>query len=231
MTTAAKSILQRVVGTLQDEASVRWTVAELVRYLNDGQREIALLRPDLVSKTIVFDCVAGSKQSLPVDASALVDILGNAATTSAKGPVTIADRTLLDAIEPGWRYAPQSVDIVHYTHDLRDPRVFYTYPPATAQAKLDLIHTALPAPIAEPTADGATFNDVTGDIGFPDIYANALADYILCRAYTKDSEYASNATRAQAHYAAFGGALGTDLKSAVAISPNQAGSVRGTPEV
>ena len=56
--------------------------------------------------------------------------------------------------------------------------------------------------IAEP-ADGALYTAVTGDLGVPDIYANAVQDYVLYRAYTKDSEYAGNAARAQAHYAAF----------------------------
>ena len=46
MTTAAQSIIRRVVETLQDTTSVRWPVAELVRYLNDGQREVVLYRPD-----------------------------------------------------------------------------------------------------------------------------------------------------------------------------------------
>ena len=39
MPIAAQSIVRRVVETLQDNTSVRWPVNELVRYLNDGQRE------------------------------------------------------------------------------------------------------------------------------------------------------------------------------------------------
>lgn len=230
MTTAAKSILQRVVVTLQDDDSTRWTMPELVRYLNDGLREFALLRADQVSKSVVFDCVAGSRQVLPAEASALVDVSGNAAAGSSLAPVSVADRAMLDAVAPGWRNETASIDVIHFVHDLRDPRVFYTYPPATATAKLDLTYTVIPAFIAEPAVD-ADFNDVVGNVGIPDIYANALTDYVLYRAYTKDSEYAGNAARAQAHYAAFGGALGSDLKSVVAISPNQAGRVRGTPAV
>ena len=46
MTIAAQSIIRRAVETLQDTTSVRWPVNELVRYLNDGQREIVLYRPD-----------------------------------------------------------------------------------------------------------------------------------------------------------------------------------------
>ena len=47
-----------------------------------------------------------------------------------------------------------------------------------------------------------------------------MQDYVLYRAYTKDSEYAGNAARAQAHYAAFANALGVEIKATVAVAPN-----------
>jgi hypothetical protein len=53
----------------------------------------------------------------------------------------------------------------------------------------------------------------------PDIYGNVLADYILYRAYTKDSEYAGNAQRAQAHYAAFQAALTTEMAGTTGVAP------------
>ena len=48
MAITAQSLIRRVVETLQDNTSIRWPVAELVRYLNDGQREVAIYRPDAV---------------------------------------------------------------------------------------------------------------------------------------------------------------------------------------
>ncbi|MFW9595551.1 MAG: DUF6682 family protein, partial [Macromonas sp.] len=44
MAISAQSIIRRAVETLQDPTSIRWPVPELVRYLNDGQREIKLHR-------------------------------------------------------------------------------------------------------------------------------------------------------------------------------------------
>ena len=61
MALTAQSIIRRAVETLQDTTSVRWPVNELVRYLNDGQREVVLYRPDSMVTNTTITCVAGSK--------------------------------------------------------------------------------------------------------------------------------------------------------------------------
>lgn len=225
MPISAQSVIRRCVETLQDPTSIHWPVAELVRYLNDGQREVALYRPDSVGTTATVTCVAGTKQELPANGAKLIDVVRNA--SGSKKAVRLTNREMLDAQTPGWHNLPGSVDVLHYMYDPRDPRVFYVYPPATTSAKLDLVYAAYPADITEP-ADGALYTAVTGNIGLPDIYGNALQDYILYRAYARDSEYAGNAARAQAHYAAFANALGVEIKATVAVGPNPVGNPNRT---
>lgn len=227
MPISAQSIIRRCVETLQDNTSIRWPVAELVRYLNDGQREVVLYRPDSMVTNATVSCVAGTKQALPANGAKLIEVIRNAAATSAKKSVRLTNREILDAQTPGWHNLPGSVDVLHYMYDPRDPRVFYVYPPATASAQLDIVYAAYPTDITEP-ADGALYTAVTGNIGLPDIYSNVLQDYILYRAYTKDSEYAGNAARAQAHYAAFANALGVEIKATVAVGPNPVGNPNRT---
>lgn len=135
--------------------------------------------------------------------------------------VRAVNGTLLDAQIPSWRSATHKDDVVHFVYDEREPTAFYVYPPATANTELEVKYAAYPTDIAEPP-DGSTYDAVTGNISVPDIYANALQDYILYRAHMKDSEYAGNAQRAQAHYAAFVNALGVEVKATVAVSPNSA---------
>lgn len=65
---------------------------------------------------------------------------------------------------------------------------------------------------------------MTGNISVPDIYGNALHDYIMFRAYSKDSEYAGNAARAQAYYAVFANSLGIEVKATVAVAPTTQGN-------
>lgn len=224
MTTAAQSIIRRAVETLQDPTSVRWPVNELVRSHNDGQREVHLYRPDSMVTNATITCAAGTRQVLPANGAKLIEVIRNAASTSAKKRVRMVNRELLDAQNPDWHNLAGSVDIAHFTYDVRDPKTFYVYPPATTAAQLDIVYSAYPTDIAEP-ADGSLYTAVTGNISLPDMYANALLDYILYRAYSKDSEYAGNLQRAQAHYAAFANALGVEVRTTIAVAPNPGGNL------
>ena len=228
MTITAQSIIRRAVETLQDTTSVRWPVNELVRYLNDGQREIVLYRPDSMVTNDTSTCAAGTKQALPANGAKLVEVIRNAAATSAKKSVRMVNREILDAQTPGWHNITGSVDILHFMYDPRDPKTFYVYPPATSSAQLDIVYAAYPTDITEP-ADGELYTAVTGNISLPDIYGNALLEFVLYRAFMKDSEYAGNAQRAQAHYAAFANALGIEIKATIAVAPNPIGNPNRQP--
>lgn len=217
MTIAAQSIIRRVVETMQDNTSVRWPVAELVRYLNDGQREVVLYRPDSMVTNATVALTTGAKQALPTNGSKLIDVIRNTAGTKRSVRMTI--RNILDTQSPNWYNLTGVTEILHYMYDPRDPKVFYVYPPAASSgASVEIVYSAYPADITEP-ADGAVYTAVTGNISLPDIYGNVLADYILYRAYTKDSEYAGNAQRAQAHYAAFQAALTTEMAGTTGVAP------------
>jgi hypothetical protein len=223
MTITAQSIIQRAVGVLQDTTSVRWPMNELVRWLNDAQREVVTYRPDAMNTTATMTLAAGSRQDLDNGTltpapSKLIEITRNMAATSTKGAVTQVPRKIMDDQTPGWHNLAGSVNVLHYMFDARDPKTFYVYPPATILAQLEVMYSAYPTDIVEPI-DGALYTAVVGNISLPDIYGNALLDYILYRAYTKDSEYAGNLQRAQAHYAAFANTMGVEVKSTVAVAP------------
>jgi hypothetical protein len=222
MSIAAQALIRRVVETLQDTTSIRWPVAELVRYLNDGQREIIVHRPDAMVTNASLTLSAGTKQSLPANGAKLIDVVRNSA--GSKRAIRMCAREILDAQSPGWHNLSGVTEIVHFMFDPRDPKVFYVYPPAqSAGASVDLVYSALPTDIAEPAA-GTDYSAVSGAISVPDIYSNALQDYVLYRAYTKDSQYAGNEARAQARYAAFANALGIEIKATVAVAPQSVGN-------
>ena len=222
MSIAAQALIRRVVETLQDTTSIRWPVAELVRYLNDGQREIIVHRPDAMVTNASLTLTAGTKQSLPSNGAKLIDVVRN--SSGSKRAIRMCAREILDAQSPGWHNLSGVTEIVHFMFDPRDPKVFYVYPPAqSAGASVDLVYSALPTDIAEPAA-GTDYSAVSGAISVPDIYSNALQDYVLYRAYTKDSQYAGNEARAQARYAAFANALGIEIKATVAVAPQSVGN-------
>ena len=221
MPITAQSVIKRCVETLQDPTSIRWPVAELVRYLNDGQREVVLHRPDAMRKSAAVALVAGTRQTIPSDGLKLIDIVRN--TGGTKRAVRQVNREILDAQTPGWHGLAGATEILHFMFDARDPTAFYVYPPAGASSSVEILYAASPADMTEP-ASGALYGAVTGNISIPDIYGNALQDYILFRAYAKDSEYAGNAARAQNHYTVFANSLGIEVKATLSVAPTTQGN-------
>jgi len=173
-------------------------------------------------------CVSGTKQALPTGGSKLIEVIRNAAAASTKRAVRMINREILDSQTPGWHALPGSVNTMHFMFDPRDPKVFYVYPPALETTQLDIVYSAYPTDATEP-ADGTLYNAVSGDIHLPDIYSNVLQDYILYRAYNKDSEYAGNTQRAQGHYAAFATALGAEVAGTVNVGPSAVGNPNKLP--
>lgn len=216
MTILAQSIIRRVVETLQDPTSIRWPVSELARYFNDGQRAVAMYRPDAAVKTATISLAPGTVQSLPAEATKLVKITHN--TGERQRVVTKVPVAILDAQLDGWRGQNPVTEILHFMYDVREPRQFENYPPAASGARVQATYAFMPADIAEPQ-DGLMWSNVQGVLGLPDVYSNAVQNYILHRCYMKDAEYAENAARAQAHKAAFAEDLQVEIAGTIALAP------------
>ena len=211
----ASYVLTRVQDILQDTTGVRWPDTELLRYLNDAQHEVVLHKPDASSDNITMSLVPGTRQRIPNNALRLLDIVRNVTSGTPPGPghaVTLLGRGVLDAQRRGWHAQTPSVTIEHYIYDPRDPKTFYVYPPATAQARLELIVSTAPAVI----------NTINDDIWLDSIYVNVLIDYVLYRAYSKDADFAANLDRAMTHYQAFATALGIKTQGDYGFVPRAA---------
>lgn len=221
MTILAKDVIRRAADILQDTTGVRWPTHELVRWFNTSQRDILIHRPDALRVGSTFTCVAGSKQTLPATAAKLLDVVNN--VTGSKRAIRLVNREVLDAQSPTWHSATQSSEILHYTYDVRDPKTLYVYPPAANGTQINIVTANYPTDIAEP-AVGADYAAVSGNMSLPDEFESVLLDLILYRAYSKDSEYAGNATRAQAHYVAAANTLGIEIKSFMLSAPTVTGA-------
>lgn len=197
----ASVILSRAKDILQDITSVRWTEAELMRWLSDAQREVVLYRPEAcVSNASVALAANSTKQSLPANALRLLDITRNMGANGATPgrAIRLVHREIMDAQTPDWHTATASSEVLHYMFDARDPKNFYVYPRPSSTLYVEAIYSIAPTEIVTSTQT----------LSVEDIFANVLLDYLLYRAYTKDSDYAGNGQRAVAHYQAFANALG-----------------------
>ena len=225
MTITAQSIVRRATDLLQDQTSVRWPANELVRWLNDAQRAIVKVRPDSMNTTATMTLAAGSRQDLdngaltPLPAK-LIEITRNMAASSTKNAVRLVSRYVLDAQTPGWHNITGTVNILHYMFDVRDPKTFYVYPPATALAQLEVMYCAYPTDITEP-ADGAIYTAVTGNLSVPDIYADDVLNLVMFRAYSKDADFAGSAERAAGYLAMTTASLGVEIAATISNAPKK----------
>lgn len=211
-----KYVIKQAAETLHDPGFVRWTVPEMVRYFNDGCREVLVPRPDAAAANVELTLAAGAKQSLPANHVKLMDIRRN--NNAAKLPISQCPMEMLDAVEPGWFAKAQSDTIQHFTFDPRTPREFYVYPPALNGTKVEAICCVPSADITPPTGP-SDIEAVTGSSNLPTVMTNALINYLLYRAYARDSESASNVERARAYYDAFASSLGTEVSATVTVGP------------
>ena len=198
MTTTAQSIIKQAHELLQDPDGTRWPATELVAHLNDGQRALAELRPEMFAVTAAAALVAGPKQTTPSACAKLLEIPRNTSGAAIR-PV---ERSQLDAIEPSWYTSTGVTTIKHTMVDAREPFVYYVYPPAASSgASVDLVYAAWPTDVSAP--GGITAATVSGNIGVSDEFKNALLHFVVGRAFMKDADFGGNAALSASHLQLF----------------------------
>ena len=218
-TLQAQHILSRVRNVLQDNTGVRWTDGELFDYLSDAQREIANLRPDATAVHSNVLLVGGTEQTIPTDGLRLIQVIRNMSgtATDATGAraITKINIGVLNSEEPSWHdpnvtgKAAHSTVVKHFMFDPRDPRKFFVYPGVSGSVYVELVYSKNPTSISAST-------DL---IQMDDIFANALMNFVLYRAFLKDAEYAANTERAGSHYQLFTQSLAIGQESTVVNAP------------
>lgn len=213
-TILAQTVLNKVQIILQDTTGVRWpSDTELLGWLNDGQREVLVFKPNAYVKNIAIKLITGTKQALPADGVQLMDVVRNMGIdgNTPGRAIRVAMREVIDAQLPDWHSSTANATAKHYMYSVLDPKNFYVYPPqpASNQGYAEIIYGAIPA--------DATINSV---ISIDDIYQNALIDYVLYRAYSKDSEYTADDGRASKHQNAYIASLTGKAKAELGANPN-----------
>ena len=213
MTMKAEAIVNRAAVLLHDSTNVRWPVVQLLDYLNDGQREVTMLRPDASMVTGNITLVTGNtKQSIPTDGIRLFSVIRN---TSGR-PIIVIDRDILDSQIPDWHTATGGSEVKHFVFDPKNPKIFYVYPKPATTISVEASYSVAPDEL----------DSVSDYLEISDIYANSLLDYVLYRAFSKDTEYA-DLSKADRHYETFVRALGFKTDVDMSIDPNADGPANG----
>lgn len=194
-TILASTLITKVQRLLHDDSGVRWSDTELLEYLNDGQKEVCLIKPDAYTLTTPFVLAAGSKQSIPNSAIQLMKIIRNMGTTGTTPgrAISLITMSLLDNVNPTWHTAAATAAAVHWMFEELNPKVFWVYPANTGTGWVEAILGTTPPDVAT-TAMAITLDD---------IYQNALVSYMLHKSMSKDADFAANQELSQLYYQSF----------------------------
>lgn len=175
-----EDFLSDIQLTLQDKDATGYAVEDLVFYLNEALRTIALVKPDATAVTQALALAQDSRQVLPASAVRFIKLTRNVSAAGVPGrPITRADHDALVAVAPDWHtLAPVNV-IKNYTFDELDPMVFWVYPPADGTSKAETVFSEEPTKI-----DTASLNFTTPQVLFPlkTVYQAPAKDWVLGRA-------------------------------------------------
>lgn len=185
-TVLASAVISRISTALNDTGNVHWSQAELLGWLNDGQRALVSVRPSANTVPVTLNLVQGTLQTLPDAYAGIVDIPCNATGEVVRS----VDRSVLDTESPAWHQATANAVVREYAYDLRAPNLFWVNPPQPA------IPGSVKALVGAVPAEIATVND---PLTVHDRYVPALIEYGLYRALSKDDETA-DLPKAERHH-------------------------------
>jgi hypothetical protein len=199
MAILVSDVITRAQYVLND-TNTRWVTAEMLVWVNDALREITVRHPEAATVIANLTLAAGTKQTLPAGAVSLgrlIRNMGAGGATPAEAP-RLCSQLLMDLHLPTWHAATATLVVKNYMKDERFPRTYYVYPPMSGATQVEAEYLVIPTPITA-TSDA---------LPIPDIYTNAVVDYVLYRAFAKELELPGMPSKSQAHYAAFNDAVG-----------------------
>ena len=214
MAFTAGDVLSRVRITLNDTASTRWPLTELLTWLNDGCKEITLQAPEAVGQVGVLSLVSGTLQTLPDECLMLLRVHCNVTGSSpnyVRGTtITPIQRAALSALIPGWESSsvvPFAKNVAHVIEDVAVHRNFWVFPGNDGTGKLQAVIAKRPAVIATPGSPTA-IGSYTATVELDDIYLNAIVAYVAHRALLKEINVPGAKEASMAQYQIFTSALG-----------------------
>lgn len=179
---------------------VRWHKSELIEYANDAATQITLWRADEFSQARTIDLQPGSRQVMPdgfMFFNRVIATIDQYGVEHGQPPLTDYRAARVASIwfepacdtESGQPYVIQS-----YSIDSDDDHAFYVYPPVPVGAKVKAIVACVVLP---EHVDAKTALPINA------IYHNAVIEWMLYRAFSKDTESAADAMRATEHHSIF----------------------------
>lgn len=203
-----KHVSMQLSDQRQNHEYVRWKVNDLHDYLNQGLMEIGAYRPDAFANTYEIDLVPGRVQQAPNgDAVQSISDSDGRMVHKSDAPLLKAFSAYFDAGDALRLCDGQIVyKLRSFASDETDPTLFYVSPPVPrgikAKAKIQVNSRA-------PQYKGGDWDT---PIAIQEKYYNNLIDFMLARAYAKDTESQVSAAKSQRLLQLFYQSMGAKYK-------------------
>lgn len=206
-------IVKHVSGQLSDQAQgkeyIRWGIPTLLEYMKEALKEIATYRPEAFATTEEVSLVAGSMQKLSNNG------LLEALTANTDGsPIVKTDSKLMKAfgayatcaVSPRFKNGKPVYYVKSYAVDENDASIFYVSPPVPAGLNVKVQATY------NKGASEPTLADWDKPLFIADKFYNNLIDYMMARAYQRDTESIVSQQQAQRLFQLFYQSMGAKYK-------------------
>jgi len=203
MPLVAGSLFKACAIELNDIEFVRWTKDDLAEYLTDAIAVMSSLKPTLFTVFEPLGLKPGPMQTVPGEFTELVDILYNLHPDGTHGePVNKGSFTAARALGRSSCAPVDGVGYVvrSYTVHPENDTFFTVDPPVPSNVPYPIVWALLQrAPnVITSENDAVVMANTT-----PETYRSALLEWMLYRAFARDTESSDSFNRSQAHYKAF----------------------------
>lgn len=199
-----REIVDEVYTLLGDPDRERWTVAQLVTFINEALCEILTYRPDEFAVTTEITLQPGRLQRVPDGYRQLISLEYNIGgdETPIQETAESIQRTFVGRpcrLPSSACYVVQS-----WSRNSKDRRTFYVNPPVPKGVTHRVVATLVANP---PKHDKQRLDDC---LGIDCAYRAQVVDWVMARALEVDVESERNASMITHHKQAFYTALGVD---------------------
>lgn len=182
MTYTVTDIFTRVQRSFGDESAVQVTEADVIRWINDAQREAVMQHEGLLFKESFLSAVAGTQEyALPSDLFTLTHVSYRDGDTGRFFPLRYIAKSALNEYVPGWDGDTSTGYPRFYTRDELNKIIFYPNPSTSWTNNIKLEYSRYPVDLV----------DANDAIDLPPYYHSYVEHFCMMKAYEMDEDWES----------------------------------------
>jgi hypothetical protein len=180
-------VLTRVKRTFGDEAAVQVTQADIIRWINDAQREAVMQNEGLLQKVGFVSSVAGTKEyTYPTDLFVLHHLYYKASASEAYYALKYLSLKDFSEYVDGWDGTTMQGIPLIYTQQEDGKTVIFPTPAASVANGIKLIYSRYATDVV----------DQTSTIDLPPFLHTYVINFCLMQAYEMDEDWESAGNKA-----------------------------------